>query len=69
MKIRTTQLTVTPDTTFNENAYVVEIDDEATGEYVTVSELRTGQKVAINPEDWPMLREAIDKLIQECAKE
>ena len=69
MKTRTTQLTVAPEgePIFSERAYTVSIDDEAAGEFVVVHALdEAGGKIAIDPTDWPALREAIDTLIKEC---
>jgi hypothetical protein len=53
---------------FSETATNVEIVDDAGGEYVEVSQhgrLDLG-KIAINPEEWPMLREAIDSMVEQC---
>lgn len=53
---------------FDPEAYVVEIEDEAAGEFVKV----TGQSdedsgtIAINPDDWPHLRAAIDDAVSQC---
>ena len=72
-KIRTTQLTVGPESEslFSEMQTQVNIVDEAAGEYVEVQQHgRTDLgKVAINPEEWPMLRAAIDQLISECRED
>ena len=67
---RVTQMTVLPKTEpiFSEMATQVTIVDQAGGEYVEVKQQgRTDLgKIAINPEDWPMLKRAIDTLIAEC---
>lgn len=67
---RVTQMTVLPKTEpiFSEMATQVTIVDEAGGEYVEVCQSwRTDiGKIAINPEEWPMLKRAIDTLIAEC---
>jgi hypothetical protein len=53
---------------FDPAAYIVEIDDEAAGEFVKV----TGQSeadqgtIGVNPEDWPNLRAAIDAAVAAC---
>ncbi len=53
---------------FSEQATTVTIVDEAGGEYLEVSQSgRTDLgKIAINPEEWPALRSAIDKMIEQC---
>ena len=67
---RVTQMTVLPKTEpiFSEMATQVTIVDQAGGEYVEVKQQgRTDLgKIAINPEEWPMLKRAIDTLIAEC---
>lgn len=69
---RTTKLTInlTSDPKiFAENATHVEIDDEAAGEFVTVKQDRDGLEageIAIEPEEWPALRAAIDQMVKEC---
>ena len=56
------------DDIFSEFATHIRIADEAGGEYVEVEQNgRTDiGKIAINPDEWPMLREAIDLMIGEC---
>ena len=53
---------------FCEAATTVIIEDEAGGEYVVVSQDGTPDRgtIAINPEEWPVLRAAIDKMVAEC---
>lgn len=55
---------------FSEQATEIEIVNEASGEFVVVQQHYEGYgKIGINPEEWPVLREAIDKMIKECRKE
>lgn len=68
---RTTQLTVLPkdQEVFSELATHISIDDESAGEFVRVKQDgRTDNSIAINPDEWPTLRDAIDRMIQECRK-
>ncbi len=70
---RVTALVVLPvgQPTFSEMATTVEIADEAAGEFVEVKQrgrIDIG-KIQINPEEWPALRDAIDRLIAECRSE
>lgn len=53
---------------FSEYATRVEIVDEAAGEFVEVSQAgrEGGGKIAIDPNEWPALRDAIDELIAAC---
>ena len=56
---------------FSELATTIEIDDESGGEFVVVSQygaIREGNGVAINPEEWPHLRDAIDEMIKQCGE-
>lgn len=67
---RTTSMTVLPvdHPIFSEHATAITIVDESGGEFVEVSQsARTDLgKIAIAPEEWPMLRAAIDDLIKQC---
>ena len=67
-----TSVTVFPvgDSMYSEMATKIEITDEAGGEFVEVSQSGRNDigKIAINPAEWPELREAINRMIQECSK-
>lgn len=69
-EIRTLSILVVPKDqhTFSEFATEIKIVDEAAGEFLEVSQ--TGRtdlwKIAINPEEWPTLRDAIDRMVKEC---
>ena len=66
---RTTQFIVAPKghNTFSEDATTITITDDAGGEFVVVEQNTADYgKIAINPEEWPVLRAAIDQLIGEC---
>ena len=70
-KIRTTQIMVHPatdDSTLSEMATTVSIDDEGGGEYVKAEQTNTGS-ILINPDEWPAIREAIDRMVSECRSE
>jgi len=56
---------------FSEMATTVEIVDEAAGEFVEVGQRGRADigKIMINPEEWPSLRDAIDRMIKECREE
>lgn len=56
------------ETNFSEMATIISIEDDAGGEYVTVSQVGRIDlgKIAINPEEWPTLRSAIDDMIVKC---
>jgi len=70
---RTTQVVVLPEDqpVFSELATTVTIVDEGAGEFVEV--VQSGRidlgKIAINPNEWPALREAIDMMIAQCQRE
>jgi len=67
-KIRTTQIMVHPateDSTLSEMTTTVSIDDEGGGEYVKAEQTNTGS-ILINPDEWPAIREAIDRMVSEC---
>ena len=71
-EIRVTQLTVLPkgEPTFSEMATTVTLDSEGAGEFVVLEQTAPDMgKVAIDPSEWPALRDAIDRMIAECTKE
>ena len=52
---------------FSELGYTIEIDDEAGGEYIhfkdgSIRESTDGVK--FSPEDWPTLRDGIDRMVK-----
>ena len=67
---RVTRIAVGPadEPLFSEMVTTVEIEDEAGGEFVEVSQHGAPGigKIQINPEDWPALRAAINRLVREC---
>ena len=57
---------------FSDLATKVEISDEAAGEFLKVSQSNDKAEngtIQITPEEWPVLREAIDMMIKECREE
>lgn len=71
LKTRVTQLVVVPEgePLFSEMATTIEITDEAGGgEFVLVSQVGRVDvgKITINPEEWPALRAAINRLVRHC---
>jgi hypothetical protein len=69
-EIRVTRLAVAPSkdgTLYDERTTLVEIDDEAGGEFVTVRQtLPSRNGVAFDPCEWPLIREAIDRMVSAC---
>ena len=71
MITRVTKLTITPDgePLFSERATDVLIDDIAAGEFVVVEQRADGMgKIAIDPDEWPTLRAAINRMVKGCQK-
>ena len=53
---------------FSEHGTNVKIDDHAGGEFVVVTQHnRTESGIAIDPAEWPAIRDAIDKMVGECS--
>jgi len=67
---RLTQLTVAPDGAgiLSEQATIITIEDEGGGEFVTVSQPERDSDIGIEPVEWPAIRDAIDRMIQEAKK-
>lgn len=67
---RTMSLLVGPegDPSYSEMATTISIAQEGNGEFVEV-EQHGGPgvgKIAINPDEWPALRDAIERMIRDC---
>lgn len=67
--LRTTRMHIVPEgePIFSELGYTIEIDDESGGEYIhlkdgSITEDKDGVK--INPEDWPTVKDAVDRLVK-----
>ena len=69
-EIRTLSVLVVPKEqhTFSEYATEIKITDEAAGEFLEVSQCGRKDlgKISISPEEWPALRDAIDRMIKQC---
>jgi hypothetical protein len=68
---RITQMTITPEgePIFSERATQISIDDEADGEYIVIKQpTRSGDGISIAPEEWPIVRAAIDNMFAEIAE-
>ena len=67
---RTLSIIVLPEneSIFSEMATTVTIEDEAGGEFVVVEQsvLTDAGKIRIDSTEWPALRAAIDRMIEEC---
>ena len=66
---RVTQLTVTPkdEPTFSDMATTISIDSEAAGEFLVLTQgARREPGIAIDPDEWPKLRAAINRMVREC---
>ena len=54
---------------FDETATVVRIDDLAGGPFVVLTQSASVEaRINISPDEWPVLRRAIDKMIAECKR-
>ena len=69
MKLRVTQITIVPEgePIFSEYGHTVRIEDEAAGEFVVIEDHHDEYgKIAININDWPALRRAINRMVKNC---
>lgn len=56
---------------YDETATVVRIDDEGHGPFVVVAqdpETPDERGLRIDPDEWPALRQVIDRMVAECGK-
>jgi hypothetical protein len=68
MIARTTEITLMKEdgNTFDEGNFVLAIEDEGSGEWVKIVEQQDEEhNIRIDPAEWPVLREAIDKMMAE----
>ena len=67
---RVTKIVVLPDgdPIFGAMSTEIEIVDEAAGEFVKVTVLSDGdeEKLSIDPDNWPAIRDGIDRMISDC---
>jgi hypothetical protein len=69
---RTTRVSVIPRNgqVFSEQATHIEIDDEAAGEFVKITQYGghtdIGKWITIDPSEWPVIRDAIQFMVDEC---
>lgn len=61
---------VTPEgeSIFCEGATTIRLEDESGGEFVVIEQHPDSgaQQIAINPEEWPAIRAAIDDMVAKC---
>ena len=70
-RVRVTERVILPynEPVFSESATVVRIDNEAAGDYIKVKQCHEGAEVGVvcfDKESWPLIRDVIDKMMQEC---
>ena len=67
---RITKITIVPkgEPLFSETVTDISIDDEAAGEFVVIRQSASTEngKIAISPEEWPAIRDAVERMIKEC---
>jgi hypothetical protein len=63
---RVTKVVVMPEGApiFDEQATSIEIDDDAAGEFIAVSQT-SGNVIKIDKDEWPFLREAINEMMEQ----
>ncbi len=65
------RLTVLPvgEPLFSETATHISIEDEAAGEFIAIEQHNDGSalgKIVIDPDEWPAIRDAVQKLLGDC---
>lgn len=55
---------------FSEEATFIEVADEAAGEFVEISQSYglTEQKIRLDDDEWPVIRDAIEEMVKEIKK-
>ena len=72
---RVTRLTISQpgEPIFSDQTIHIEIEDEAAGEYVKISQQSeyrpaASQEVCINPDEWPAIKDAVESLLMKIAE-
>jgi hypothetical protein len=62
---RVTKVVVVPENApiFDEQATSIEIDDDAAGEFIVISQAE-GRSTRIEKDEWPFLRDAINEMME-----
>jgi len=70
MSIRKTAVTVIPngEPIFSEAGYVVEIRDNAAGEYLAITANDSGQTIEVDFEHWDGLRDAVEEMAMQIVR-
>jgi hypothetical protein len=68
---RTTQISIMPldEPIFSEVCTRITIEDEGAGEFISVQQLKSrghDQQITIDPDEWPVLMAAIERMVGEC---
>lgn len=65
---RTMQIIIVPEgqDSFSEYATSITIVDEGGGEFLEIHQQREQDKIRVDKNEWPALRDAIEKMISEC---
>lgn len=68
---RITRLTVLPkgEPLFAETATHIQIEDEAAGEFISIEQTHedaTSGKIVINTDEWPAIRDSVERLLADC---
>jgi len=72
---RTLKICILPENEpiFSEMATEIEIEDEAAGEYVKVTQnggsVESGKSILITSEEWPQIKAGIEQMLAECRVE
>lgn len=70
LQTRVTRIHLTPDTIFNEHAFSIEIDDGGAGEFLVIRGFSLEhESLAINVDEWPALRDAVDLMVKNVRTE
>ena len=70
MKTRITQLTVAPEDAdlYDDRSTHIEIDDEGGGEFVKIVQPSGSADIRIDVDEWPVIREAINNMVEACKR-
>ncbi len=66
VRIKSLAIVVENKPVFDEDTLIIEIDDQAAGEFVTVANTTGEKHISIDPTQWPVLKESIEFMVNHC---
>lgn len=50
----------------DDETFMVEIEDDGGGEFISICQPPEYHKLLINPHEWPALKKLVDRMVKQC---